>query len=99
VFAAPWQAQVFALTVELHAQGAFSWPEWTNALGAQLAAAGPEDDGSQYYEHWLSALERLVVAKQLAATAALGKRKLAWAAAYLRTPHGQPVSLEDEWKA
>ena len=93
VFAAPWQAQAFALTVQLHAQGAFTWPEWAQALSEQLKAAGPEDDGSRYYEHWLAALEKLVAAKRLAGTDALLDRKLAWEAAYLRTPHGKPVTL------
>jgi nitrile hydratase accessory protein len=93
VFAAPWQAQAFALTVQLHQQGAFSWSEWAEALSQELKAAGPADDGSRYYEHWLAALERLVAAKSLAAPDALLGRKRAWEAAYLRTPHGKPVTL------
>ena len=28
VFAEPWQAQAFALTLSLHEQGLFTWPEW-----------------------------------------------------------------------
>lgn len=93
VFGAPWQAQAFALTVQLHKQGAFSWSEWAEALSHELKAAGPEDDGSRYYEHWLAALERLVTVKSLARSDALFDRKLAWEAAYLRTPHGKPVTL------
>jgi len=93
VFAEPWQAQAFALTVQLHERGAFTWSEWARALSEQLKAAGPQDDGARYYEHWLAALERLVAAKQLAAAGALHDRKHAWEAAYLRTPHGKPVTL------
>lgn len=93
VFEAPWQAQAFALTVQLHAEGAFTWPEWAQALSEELKAAGPDDDGSRYYEHWLAALERLVAAKRLANPDALCERKRAWEAAYLRTPHGKPVTL------
>lgn len=93
VFAEPWQAQAFALTVQLHERGAFTWAEWAEALSEQLKAAGPHDDGARYYEHWLAALERLVTAKQLAAADALQDRKHAWEAAYLRTPHGKPVTL------
>lgn len=93
VFEAPWQAQAFALAVQLHAEGAFSWAEWAEALSEQLKAAGPDDDGSRYYEHWLAALEGLVAAKRLAGPDALADRKLAWEAAYLRTPHGKPVTL------
>src|SRR3954454_4397644 len=49
VFAEPWQAQAFALALQLHAQGAFTWPEWAAALSDRLKAAGPDDDGSRYY--------------------------------------------------
>lgn len=93
VFAEPWQAQAFALTLQLNAQGAFTWSEWAQALSEQLKAAGPKDDGSRYYEHWLVALEGLVTAKRLTGAQALLARKTAWADAYRRTPHGKPVEL------
>jgi len=93
VFAEPWQAHAFALTLQLHERGAFTWAEWAAELSDVLKAAGPADDGSRYYEHWLAALERLVTGKQLAGVAALDARKHAWEAAYLRTPHGKPVVL------
>jgi len=93
VFAEPWQAQAFALVLELHARGAFTWPEWAQALSSRLKAAGPDDDGSRYYEHWLATLEDLTVGKRLAATTELAARKAAWAEAYRRTPHGRPVEL------
>jgi nitrile hydratase accessory protein len=92
VFAEPWQAQAFALTVSLHEAGAFSWTEWAEALSAELKA-DPDDDGSRYYEHWLAALERLATARGLADAGALAARKAAWTEAYRRTPHGRPVEL------
>ncbi len=96
VFAEPWQAQAFALAVKLHETGHFTWKEWSEALGAEIAAAegrGAEDDGSRYYDHWLAALERLMAAKRLLEPAALRSRKEAWAQAYRTTPHGKPVEL------
>jgi len=96
VFAEPWQAQAFALAVKLSEQGHFTWKEWAAALAAELKAAadrGEPDDGSQYYQHWLAALERLVTAKGLSDTAAMLARKEAWADAYRHTPHGKPVEL------
>jgi nitrile hydratase accessory protein len=51
------------------------------------------DDGSRYYHCWLTALERLVVAKGLADPASLLAQKEAWAEAYRSTPHGLPVDL------
>lgn len=96
IFAEPWQAQAFALTIRLHEAGCFTWPEWAGTLAAVLretATAGDPDDGSRYYEHWLAALERLTTAKRLVDSAALAQRKHDWEAAYLATPHGQPVEL------
>lgn len=94
-FGEPWQAQAFALALELHGRGAFTWAEWAQALSARLKAAGEADDGGRYYEHWLAALEDLTVAKRLAAPDELSERRDAWAAAYRRTPHGRPVQLAD----
>jgi len=96
VFAEPWQAQAFAMAVQLSAAGHFTWMEWTTALGAQLQAAadrGTPDDGVRYFEHWLAALEQLVTEKQLTDLTALRERKDAWADAYRHTPHGHPVEV------
>jgi nitrile hydratase accessory protein len=92
VFAEPWQAQAFALTLDLHARGAFTWPEWAAALSAQLAA-DPADDGARYYDHWVAALEGLVTGRAMASSPELAARKAAWDHAYRTTPHGKPVSL------
>src|ERR1700739_1397152 len=62
----PWEAQAFAMTLALHERGLFSWPEWAEALAAQIAAAqaaGDADLGDTYYRHWLTALEKIVAAK------------------------------------
>jgi nitrile hydratase accessory protein len=88
-FEEPWQAQAFALAVQLSADGAFTWSEWTAALAAEIAR-----DGSRpYFEAWLSALETLALSKGLTERAAMDRRKADWAAAYQRTPHGRPVEL------
>ena len=96
VFAEPWQAQAFALAVKLSEQGHFTWREWAATLADELKSAADRsepDDGSHYYEHWLAALERLVVAKGLSDPAVMRARKDAWAHAYRHTPHGKPVEL------
>ena len=95
VFREPWQAQAFALAVRLSAEGHFTWSEWTAALAAQRASArrSASGDGAGYYGDWLAALEQLVTTKQLAETTELRARKDAWAEAYRRTPHGEPVRL------
>jgi nitrile hydratase accessory protein len=96
VFREPWEAQAFALAVELQEQGLFTWEEWADALGAEIAAAqssGDADLGDRYYRHWLKALERLVVAKGAASKDRLEETKEAWDRAAKATPHGQPIVL------
>lgn len=96
VFAEPWQAQAFALTVRLHEAGCFTWTEWANTLAGVLQEVrerGEPDDGLRYYDHWPMALERLVTAKHLLDAATVDRRKAAWVEAYRATPHGQPVVL------
>jgi nitrile hydratase accessory protein len=68
VFAEPWQAQVFATLVTLADKGTITWKEWAERLGAEFRAAeerGEYDTGERYYDHWLAALEKLVVENQL----------------------------------
>ena len=96
-FAEPWEAQAFALTLQLYEAGHFTWREWADTLADVLKdadAKNPSDDGSDYYRHWLVALERLTTDKDLAKTDELADRKHAWETAYATTPHGEPVSLE-----
>lgn len=96
LFREPWEAQAFALVVQLQEQGLFTWEEWAQALGAEISAAqkgGDPDLGDTYYRHWLTALERLVVAKGAASEAGLHDIKDAWDRAAKATPHGQPIVL------
>ena len=96
IFAEPWQAQAFALAVQLSDRGYFTWKEWASALADEIKAAsgrGEVDDGSRYYHYWLAALERLVAEKGLTEPSALLTRKDEWAEAYRHTPHGKPVEL------
>ena len=97
VFTAPWHAQLFALTVKLSEAGHFSWPEWTQIFGQVLKIndLGRElDGGDDYFLAWLEALERMLSAKDIARDAEITPYMDAWRAAYLRTPHGQPVKLD-----
>jgi len=97
VFAEPWQAQAFAIAVQLHAKGVFSWPQWAQALSATIArarTAGDADDGSGYYQHWVDTLEHLVLAQGLGTGEQIHRFEHAWEAAAARTPHGQPIELQ-----
>ncbi|MFW6077493.1 MAG: nitrile hydratase accessory protein [Hyphomicrobiales bacterium] len=93
VFAEPWQAQAFAMAVELSRAGVFTWREWTEVLAAEIAAAGPDDGGERYYEHWLAALEKLADAKGLTRPGERQARRDAWESAARATPHGEAIML------
>lgn len=89
VFSEPWEAQAFAMAVSLNARGVFTWTEWAGALAREIAA----DQERSYYESWLSALERLVEAKQLMREDERLARIDAWDRAAQATPHGKPIEL------
>ena len=97
VFRAPWEAQVFGLTVVLFERGCFTWNEWTEVLTSEIDAArerGEQDgDGSRYYEYWLAALEKIVAAKGLTTIEAMSQRKQEWDRVARATPHGKPIVL------
>ena len=96
VFAAPWQATIFALAVALHEKGAFTWSEWAETLSHEIAAAGPDADPHAYYAAWLSALERIAKAKRLLDAELMADRHDAWDRAARATPHGEPIVLGRE---
>jgi nitrile hydratase accessory protein len=64
VFNEPWEARAFAMVLALHERGLFTWQQWAAALSRQISqahAAGDADLGDTYYQHWLLALESLVM--------------------------------------
>lgn len=78
VFREPWEAQAFAMVVQLHQRELFTWKEWADALSHQIAAVrerGEADTGSDYYRHWLSALEWLLADKGVATETKLQQRR------------------------
>jgi nitrile hydratase accessory protein len=99
VFREPWEAQAFALAIDAHARGLFSWPEWAAELSTQIKAAqaaGDPDTGETYYSHWLATLESLTVQKGAVSRAQLEQVQAAWDHAAKATPHGQAVVLADD---
>jgi len=99
VFREPWEAQAFAMTLALHRKGLFSWPDWAATLAEEIKRAqeaGDPDLGDTYYRHWLAALERIVAEKGLTDAATLASTRDAWARAAARTPHGEPIVLQDD---
>lgn len=93
-FAEPWEARAFAMVRALQDAGLITPSEWTGALSAEIQRGQESSDsGDTYYRHWLTALETVVAAKNLAATDALARERAAWAHAADRTPHGDPIEL------
>lgn len=102
VFREPWEADVFAITLSLHEQGVFTWPEWAAQLStaiADAAATGDPDCGDTYYLHWLKALETVVINKSVGSSERLQLLKAAWDTAARSTPHGQPIVLDPAYSA
>ena len=96
VFAEPWQAHAFAMTLQLHAKGVFGWGEWATALAQEIAqarAAGRPDDGNTYYVHWLNTLEKMLLQRRITTPEQVHALEHAWEAAAQRTPHGEPILL------
>lgn len=96
VFTQPWHGQVFALTVSLNEAGYFAWPAWTARFSETLARHGLErqlDGGDDYFNAWLETLEGLLADMGQVAPEEVERLRAAWEAAYLSTPHGDPVHL------
>jgi nitrile hydratase accessory protein len=90
-FAAPWEAEAFAMTVTLHGRGVFTWPEWAEHLGAAIRLMPQRP----YYESWLAALEAITEQKALMSRSEREARITVWDRAAHATPHGQPILLEN----
>ena len=70
VFSAPWAARAFAMTLELHDAGCFSWPEWVACFSEELNSSehgkhAMDGDVDDYYECWVDALEKILAHKDL----------------------------------
>ena len=93
VFAEPWEARAFAITVVLHDRGLYSWAEWTRALATRIKTATDAGDDGSYYHHWFGALEDLL-AQHGIGSAETARWRDAWQHAAKRTPHGKPITLQ-----
>lgn len=97
VFDEAWQAQVLAMADSLAKQGIFTPGQWSETLGDELRRYinnGAADDATTYYNAALRALERLLDDGGAVTVSAVTERREAWERAYLATPHGHPVTLD-----
>ena len=88
-FLAPWQAQVFGLTVALSDAQLFTWNEWTKALGARLAR------DTDYWDAWVQTLEAMLAERGVAGAEEVERLSHAWHEAAHATPHGEAIRLPE----
>ena len=98
-FEEPWQLEAFSTVVALTRQGLFTWTQWVDTFSKVIADQPQQADESvtqAYYRQWSSALETVLRMHTDVSQAAIERRHDEWHAAYLGTPHGQPVVLENQ---
>ncbi len=99
VFEEAWQAEALAIADTLVSQGLFSAVTWSDTLGAALADAedrGEADTQETYYRCVVDALESLIAEHGGIERESMRQTRADWEAAYHRTPHGQPVILQQD---
>lgn len=98
VFADAWEAQAFALANLLIDNGFLTRAEWVAIFSQEIKAAqgrGDPDRGDTYFLHWVAALERMMVERDLISRSALQEQELLWLRAVENTPHGVAIALEN----
>ena len=96
IFAEPWEARAFAIVVNLSEKGMLKWSEWSDTLAEEIKIAkekGLPDFGNNYYQFWLSALENILLDKNILKKSDLKSKMEQWRIAYLSTTHGKAVKL------
>ncbi len=96
MFPEPWAAEAFAMTVHLHEKGLFTWSEWAEALSREVHREGRAEDGSDYFDCWVTALSSLLVEKGVADADAILALQQSWQRAAEATPHGKAIELAND---
>src|SRR5215510_11709025 len=65
VFEELWEGRAFGMAAALNEQGTYAWREFRDQLVEEIKSAEAGGDDSSYYERFLAAFEKLVVAKGL----------------------------------
>jgi|TARA_B100001057_G_scaffold390066_1_gene397947 nitrile hydratase accessory protein len=95
-FNEPWHAHIFAITVHLNEQGHFDWNDWSKVFSTALSSKGSENliiNDDDYYLIWLRTLEKFLREAGKIQSDEIMQYFRDWEAAFLNTPHGQPVTL------
>ena len=101
-FEEPWQVEAFSAVVALTRRGLFTWSEWVDHFSGVIAdqPQGPDESVTDaYYRQWSTALQDMLDRHSVVEPSEVEHRHDEWHAAYLGTPHGQPVVLENKMMA
>ena len=78
VFNAPWESRAFGVAIALHDAGAIDYEVFRSRLIAEIATHAGEhgvgEDGRDYYERWLDALQQVLIDQEIVSEAELGER-------------------------
>lgn len=94
----PWQASMFSLTVNLYKVGLFPWSQWVEIFSNEIKRSPRLQDESindAYYRQWAVALEAMLGTLGLITGDDVEEAAQVWRQAYLNTPHGMPVLLQN----
>jgi nitrile hydratase accessory protein len=75
VFEAPWEGRIFGLAVALSDRRVYDWGDFRARLVSEISAAGE----APYYESWLAAFEKLLLARGLVTAEELDHRTAEYA--------------------
>lgn len=77
-FEHPWEIRAFAMAVTAHKELRFDWSEFQAALTTSIQSwesdQSSSDSSWSYYQHWVAALESLIVRRGLLAETELDKQ-------------------------
>jgi nitrile hydratase accessory protein len=68
VFQAPWEGRAFGTAVVLSDRGTYPWTEFSEQLAKEIAVEGADASPETYYEHWVAALEQLLLDRGIVTT-------------------------------
>lgn len=95
-FSEPWQAEAFALTLQLARAGHFTWTDWVGTFSAEITASpqtADEDINTAYYRQWMQALEKILAARALVSSTEVTDYEEDWRRSYFHTAHGAPIEF------
>ena len=96
-FKSTWEAEAFAIANLLIKADYVSREEWMNRMNQAILKAqaeGDPDRGDTYFNHWMDALEGLLIDRGEFTAEDHHEQLRLWSLAVKNTPHGVAISLE-----